>query len=146
MSKEDPKHGRWILPLVIVGLVGLTYSFVNALPPAEVPLGTTTVPVTTSTLPPETTTTTLPPDIAAFLLLLDVYEATAIESLRRMGPAILGYAQFLYLLPLGVFGIAIATAIFPALVGARLPESSTSPAISSSRRRGPGFPGSPSAR
>ena len=34
---------------------------------------------------------------------------------QRMGPAILGYAQFLYLLPLGVFGIAIATAIFPVL-------------------------------
>ncbi len=79
MSKEDPKHGRWILPLVIAGLVGLTYSFVNALPPAEVPLGTTTVPVTTSTLPPETTTTTLPPAVAAFLLLVDGYEATAIE-------------------------------------------------------------------
>jgi hypothetical protein len=79
VSKEDPKHGRWILPLVIVGLVGLTYSFVNALPPAEVPLGTTTLPATTSTIPTETTTTTLPPDLAAFLLLLDGYEATAIE-------------------------------------------------------------------
>lgn len=79
MSKEDPKHGRWILPLVIAGLVGLTYSFVNALPPAEVPLGTTTVPVTSSTAPPETTTTTLPPEIASFLLLLDGYETTANE-------------------------------------------------------------------
>ena len=78
MSKEDPKHGRWILPLVIAGLVGLTYSFVNALPPAEVPLGSTTVPVTTSSLPPETTTSTQPPEIEAFLLLLDGYEATAV--------------------------------------------------------------------
>ncbi|MCH7592155.1 MAG: murein biosynthesis integral membrane protein MurJ [Planctomycetes bacterium] len=34
---------------------------------------------------------------------------------QRMGPAVLGYAQFLYQLPLGVFGIAIATAIFPVL-------------------------------
>lgn len=33
MSKADPKHGRWILPLVIVGLIGFTYLFVNALPP-----------------------------------------------------------------------------------------------------------------
>jgi hypothetical protein len=79
LSKEDPKHGRWILPLVIAALVGLTYSFVNALPPAEVPLGTTTVPVTSSTAPPETTTTTLPADIAAFLLLIDGYETTANE-------------------------------------------------------------------
>ena len=79
MSKEDPKHGRWILPLVIAGLVGLTYSFVNALPPAEVPLGTTTIPPTSTTLTPETTTTTLPADIEAFLLLLDGYEATAVQ-------------------------------------------------------------------
>lgn len=34
---------------------------------------------------------------------------------ERRGPAILGYAHFLYQLPLGVFGIAIATAIFPVL-------------------------------
>ncbi len=31
------------------------------------------------------------------------------------GPAVLGFAHFLYQLPLGVFGIALATAIFPVL-------------------------------
>lgn len=34
---------------------------------------------------------------------------------ERNGPAVLGYASTLYQLPLGVFGIAIATAIFPVL-------------------------------
>ena len=34
---------------------------------------------------------------------------------QRGGPAVLGYAQYLYQLPLGVFGIALATAIFPLL-------------------------------
>lgn len=34
---------------------------------------------------------------------------------ERVGPAVLGYAQYLYQLPLGVFGIALATAIFPVL-------------------------------
>lgn len=34
---------------------------------------------------------------------------------ERIGPAVLGYAQVLYQLPLGVFGIALATAIFPLL-------------------------------
>lgn len=34
---------------------------------------------------------------------------------ERVGPAVLGYAQFLYQLPLGVFGISIATAAFPRL-------------------------------
>jgi len=34
---------------------------------------------------------------------------------EQRGPAILSFAHFLYQLPLGVFGIAIATAIFPVL-------------------------------
>lgn len=34
---------------------------------------------------------------------------------ERVGPAVLGYAQFLYQLPLGIFGISIATAVFPEL-------------------------------
>ncbi len=34
---------------------------------------------------------------------------------ERVGTAVLGYAQFLYQLPLGVFGISLATAIFPLL-------------------------------
>lgn len=79
MSKEDPKHGRWILPVVIAALIGFTYLFVTALPPAEIPVGTTTTVVaseTTTTAPTETTTT-LPADIAAFLSLVDGYEATA---------------------------------------------------------------------
>ncbi len=33
----------------------------------------------------------------------------------QVGPAVLGYAQYIYQLPLGVFGIAIATAVFPSL-------------------------------
>lgn len=37
------------------------------------------------------------------------------EDGQRVGPAVLGCAQYLYQLPLGVFGIAIATAIFPVL-------------------------------
>jgi len=80
VSKEDPKHGRWILPVVIAALIGFTYLFVTALPPAEIPVGTTTTVVaseTTTTAPTETTTTTLPADIAAFLSLVDGYEATA---------------------------------------------------------------------
>ena len=46
VSRTDPHHGRWILPLVIAGLVGFTYLFVNALPPAPVDSSTsdTTAP------------------------------------------------------------------------------------------------------
>lgn len=34
---------------------------------------------------------------------------------EQVGPAVLGFAQYLYQLPLGVFGIALSTAIFPLL-------------------------------
>jgi hypothetical protein len=85
VSKEDPKHGRWILPVVVAALIGFTYLFVNALPPAEIPVGTTTTVVaaeTTTTTIAATTTTTLPADIAAFLQLINGYatDATAINS------------------------------------------------------------------
>jgi hypothetical protein len=80
VSKEDPKRGRWILPVVVAALIGFTYLFVTALPPAEIPVGTTTTVAaseTTTSVPDSTTTTTLPADIAAFLSLVDNYEATA---------------------------------------------------------------------
>ena len=80
MSKEDPKHGRWILPVVVAALIGFTYLFVNALPPAEIPVGTTTTVVaaeTTTTAAAAVTTTTLPADIAAFLQLVNGYASDA---------------------------------------------------------------------
>lgn len=77
MANPDPKHGRWILPLVIFALVGFTYVFVNNLPPASTPAaagggsstGTTVVSTTTAAPGSATTTTstTLIPQVAAFL-------------------------------------------------------------------------------
>ena len=80
VSKEDPKPGRWILPVVIVALIGVTYLFVNALPAADVAASTsTTIATTTSTTAPPATTTTLPNDILAFLQEVDRFDATASE-------------------------------------------------------------------
>jgi hypothetical protein len=62
----DPKPGRWILPLVILGMIAFTYFFVSSLPEGSptttLALGTTTttVPGTGTTLPGTGTTT--PPD------------------------------------------------------------------------------------
>ncbi len=84
MSKEDPKHGRWILPLVVLALVLFTYTFVNSLPPAETPTTTTAVAQerTTTTAPPEeTTTTTLAPEVVAFVATVDSLSAEA-DSMR----------------------------------------------------------------
>lgn len=88
VSRSDPHHGRWILPLVIAGLVGFTYLFVNALPPAPVN-GTddtlvdggtaTTLDGTTGTdgtgTNGATTSTTVAADVQAFLTSVDDFAA-----------------------------------------------------------------------
>jgi hypothetical protein len=85
VSKEDPKPGRWILPVVIIVLIGFTYVFVNALPPADVAASTTTTaPTTTTTTLGSTTTSTLPTDILAFLAEVDRFEATAADLLVQL--------------------------------------------------------------
>ncbi len=85
VSKEDPKPGRWILPVVIVVLIGFTYVFVNALPPADIAASTTTTaPTTTTTTLGTTTTSTLPTDILAFLAEVDRFEAAAADLLVEL--------------------------------------------------------------
>lgn len=86
VSREDPKHGRWILPLVVLALVAFTFTFVNALPPAE--NVTTTVAAgsetTTTTEPtPETTTTTLAPEVVEFIATADTLSTSATEMNGR---------------------------------------------------------------
>ncbi len=83
----DPRHGIWILPLVIVGMVGSTAVFVNSLNPGTVPGGTggDTVALedtTTSvviTVPETTTTSSLPPQTAEYLAAMDALDAEAVR-------------------------------------------------------------------
>ena len=81
VSRADPKPGRWILPLVVAGIIGFTYTFVNELPAAEVesPVTTTLAPTTTtsSTTTVATTTTTLPPEVVAFVDSIDAFSTEA---------------------------------------------------------------------
>lgn len=84
MSRADPKPGRWILPLVVAGIIAFTYTFVNALPAAEVPSATTSTVVaagttSTSTTSTTTTTTTLPPEVARFADVVDGFSTQAAE-------------------------------------------------------------------
>jgi hypothetical protein len=53
----DPKPGRWILPLVILGMIAFTYFFVRELPSAS-PDSTLAGGVTTTTTPGDSTSTT----------------------------------------------------------------------------------------
>jgi hypothetical protein len=83
LRNPDPKHGRWILPLIIAAMVVLTYTFVNSLEPAEEVDGTeTTVVPPFPTVP--TTSTTLPADIQAFLVTMDVFESQALTFLDEI--------------------------------------------------------------
>lgn len=76
METVDPRHGRWILPLLVLAMVVLTYTFVNSLEPSSDPTGTT------SAEPPFPTdgtssTTSLPPEIASFMVTIDIFENQA---------------------------------------------------------------------
>lgn len=59
----DPKPGRWILPLVVLGMVAFTYFFVRALPSgtADDNVGTT-IGATDTTFPGNTAVDDDPPD------------------------------------------------------------------------------------
>lgn len=81
VRNPDPKPGRWILPLVVLGMVFFTWAFVQRLEPEviadDAPISTTTTVAeseggegetgSAEETPDETTATTLPADLAAFL-------------------------------------------------------------------------------
>ena len=75
---SDPKHGRWILPVIIASMVVLTFTFVNSLEPAANVEGPTTQPEPPFPTEPTSPTTSLPPDLAAFLVTLDIFQNQAI--------------------------------------------------------------------
>jgi hypothetical protein len=81
MSRADPKPGRWLLPLVVAGIVGFTYVFVNALPPAPAQTTTTTLAAltTTTAVPATTTSTTIDPAVAAFVIAADTVADAATD-------------------------------------------------------------------
>ncbi len=73
----DPKPGRWILPLVILGMIAFTYFFVRELPEAS-PDTTIAIATTTTTTAPFTNTTVdegLDPEIQAYLDEIDAINA-----------------------------------------------------------------------
>jgi hypothetical protein len=86
VSRQDPKPGRYILPVVVAALIGLTYVFVNALPPVDITTtSTTTVPSAAAETATETSTTsTLPSDAVAFLAEVDRFEAIAADNLVQL--------------------------------------------------------------
>lgn len=74
MINHDPKHGRWILPLIIVAMVVLTYTFVSGIEPTDSPTGSSGTDEPPFPTTPSSSTTTLPTDVAAFMVTLDIFE------------------------------------------------------------------------
>ena len=83
MVTSDPRHGRWILPLIIAAMVVLTYTFVNSLDPTDSPTGATdpNPPFATDAT---SSTTTLPADLAAFMVTLDIFESQATSFINEV--------------------------------------------------------------
>lgn len=79
----DPKPGRWILPLVVLGMVAFTYFFVRELPEATPDSTLASGGTTTTTIPGGTETTVDPgtgngatdPEVQAYLTELDAIDA-----------------------------------------------------------------------
>jgi len=75
----DPKPGRWILPLVIVGMIAFTYYFVRELPEASPDTTTQAGNGTTTTLADDATTTTeanqIDAEVQAYLDAIDEINA-----------------------------------------------------------------------
>jgi hypothetical protein len=77
VSRDDPKHGRWILPLIIVAMVVLTYTFVNSLEPAEQVESSDSTKVPPFPTEP-TTTTTIPADLQDFIDTIEEFETQTV--------------------------------------------------------------------
>lgn len=91
MASPDPRPGRWILPVVILGMVLFTYVFVETVPGAEgdgrdLTAGSSSSTTTTTAEgeTPTSSTTTLPldPALASFIASVDelVTQLTALQA------------------------------------------------------------------
>ena len=97
IRNPDPKPGRWVLPLVVLGMVLFTWVWVNRLEPPEVsptqPVSTVSAATSVTTVPDETegveeeettTTTRLPPEVEVYLSNLDDDKKTLAEVVAEM--------------------------------------------------------------
>jgi hypothetical protein len=72
---------------VIAALIGVTYVFVNALPPVDITTTSTSANASataTTTAPETSTTSTLPSDVVAFLAEVDRFQAVAADNLVQL--------------------------------------------------------------
>jgi hypothetical protein len=82
--KPDPKPGRWILPLIIIAMVGFTYVFTSSITPTLPEITVSTKEAVTDTPTPDTDdgaiiteepVTTVGPEVTAYIQQLEDFEA-----------------------------------------------------------------------
>ncbi|HSR45492.1 MAG TPA: hypothetical protein VLT15_09710 [Acidimicrobiia bacterium] len=93
----DPKPGRWILPLIIVGMVGFTYLFTTSIDTVpEVPdnetssstsTSTSTTEATSGSSAPSTVPIAISPEVQAYVAGLDNFDLSMATLGDRMAAA-----------------------------------------------------------
>ncbi len=83
--KPDPKPGRWILPLIIIAMVGFTYVFTSSITPTLPDVTVGTEAATTDTTPTDSTdngaiiteepVAPVDPEVTAYIAQLQAFEA-----------------------------------------------------------------------
>jgi hypothetical protein len=83
--KPDPKPGRWILPLIIIAMVGFTYVFTSSISPTLPDVTVGTEATVTDTTPTDSTdddaivtddpVATVDPEVTAYIAQLQAFEA-----------------------------------------------------------------------
>ena len=83
--KPDPKPGRWILPLIIIAMVGFTYVFTSSITPTLPDVTVGTEAATTDTTPTDSTdngaiiteepAAPVDPEVTAYIAQLQAFEA-----------------------------------------------------------------------
>ena len=90
-SNPDPRPGRWLLPLVVLGMVLFTYVFVRQLPAADVDVD----PLTNATSATTSTTSTSTPangtGTTGVTTPVDPVAQSYIDSMGALGTQLTGY-------------------------------------------------------
>jgi hypothetical protein len=79
VSRNDPRHGIWILPVLIAAIIGSTVVFVDRLPEAVISVPETSATSTTlDETSTSTTSTTVDPAVAALITSATALQAEAV--------------------------------------------------------------------
>jgi len=138
--KPDPKPGRWILPLIIIAMVGFTYVFTSSITPSLPEVTVRTEGAVDDTTPADdgpiitddTTVTTVDPEVTDYIGQLQAFEAeldtiatTLVEANAGWDARTLGYSDTKTAFQesagsLGTWANGVSGSLAPASIGSLL--------------------------